>query len=372
MEMTIKFKLIIALSLLFNLNYAEEVFVCQPECICTVITSESSLPQNLVDCSAVNYKNITKNNYTEVEILDFSYNQIQNLEGLDFLLESDSLIKFVLSHNKISYIVDKYFQLMPNLIELYLDHNELVTLDSFVFSGLEKLKKLDLSYNRLKIFSDYVFKPLNSLQEIYFNYNNLGKVLNVNSISDTNLGLNTNISAMGLAACGIDKISSDYFSIYTRITQLDLSDNNFQEIPAIPEGTENLDLSGNNISMLTARDLNYPFLKKLKLERLNSLRTIDRYAFYNLQSLEHLSLANCPKLQNFEPLAFGVLDREVKLNLKTLSLKGCRLQSINESFQNLFMYMDKVDITFNPWKCDCNILWLKNIRSVLVRDDYVR
>lgn len=256
---------------------------------------------------------------------------------------------------------------------------------------MSNLKILDLSFNKLKTLSEGIFSPLNNLNDLNVGHNlDLGSYLldqvkfsDPPSLFATNLGLTWNLTKLNLEGLGLSYIPNTCFDRPTNdqpasndknyvLKEINLADNNFKEIPQVPYTITDLDLSGNKIGVLAARDLNYHALKTLKLNRMRNLTKIDRYAFYNLQSLEHLSMDNCPLLREFEDMAFGVLVDDYKLNLKTLSLKGNRIQHLNLTLGKLFDYIQTVDLSLNPWDCNCELLWLKSYKKVLKNVDLIR
>ena len=136
----------------------------------------------------------------------------------------------------------------------------------------------------------------------------------------------------------------------------------------MPYSVEYLDLSGSDISVLEVKQLSYHSLKTLRLDRMKKLENIHPYAFYNLEALEELSIRNCNNLKEFNELVFGAMFKNMVSKLKRLSLSGNALQHLNITYKYLFRTLDLVDLTDNPWTCDCDLLWLQEVDNLYKSD----
>lgn len=308
-----------------------------------------------------------------VNHLDVSKNQIRILDTEKNKIESKSLRTLTLSNNNIADISDNFFDHVKNLTELNLSHNDIIKLDSKLFQHLSELQKLDLSYNDLTKLPDGIFEHLHSLKELNLSYNFLGTFLmSSKTMLNDVLKLDKNVENLGLEGLKLNHIDGAYFEEYKKLTSITLAYNEFDNIPNIPYSTEVLDLSGNKLTFISARYLNYHSLKVLKLNGMKTLTNIHHYAFYNLYSLEKLYINDCPNLKNFSELAFDFAKKNNHLHPKVLSLARNGIQSLNETYKYFFDHMYQIDIRHNPWTCDCDILWLQEFNGKFYREEELR
>lgn len=324
------------------------------------------------DCSGMSLSFFPKV-WDEVNILDLAENKIAALDSKQTKLSSRALKKLLLSFNEISRLSPDFFDDVPELTELNLSYNNISSLDSKVFQNLGKLSKLDLSFNGLVSLPSGIFGPLPSLKFLDMSYNYLGTFLtsSKNTMRDV-MKINKDLNHLGLNGLNLTYIDSTYFDEYKNLKSLSLADNAFENVPIIPYSTEVLDLSGNRLTYVSARYLNYHSLKELKLNRMSSLTSIHHYAFYNLYSLEKLFINDCPNLKEFNELAFDLASKNYHLHPKVLSLTRNGLQTLNQSYEYFFHNMYIVDLGHNPWRCDCNILWLKRFESKIYKSHELR
>lgn len=333
--------------------------------------SSTHLPVLSVDCAHLELQSFPSDKIFDEDLffLDVSHNDIQTLEEP---FDSKSLNVLILSYNELTELEDQYFVYMPNLTFLDLSHNKIRDFaNADVFYGLDKLAYLDLSFNNFVQLPDKLFSPLINLQTLNLSYNNLGELLsNVESLSD--LEISTGLTTLQMDKVNLQDVSNSFFDHYNTLKHLSLADNDFQEIPLVPYSVEYLDLSGSRITYLAARNLNYHLLKTLILNRSRKLEKIDKYAFYNLQSLESLSLDDCPKLKEFNVEVFGVITKDMGLALKRLSLARSGLQSLNYTYSYLFDELEFIDLRDNQWRCDCGLFWLRIFNKTLYRHENIR
>jgi Leucine-rich repeat (LRR) protein len=344
-------------------------------CICKRITDEQNSIVTEADCARIDLETFPDQAQLvqDLNFLDLSHNNIANLDP-QTKFSSVTLQTLDLSYNRITSVGDGFFTSIPNLRKLILRHNDITVLDDDNVFPIPKLLYLDLSFNNIKTLRANIFAPLVQLQVLDLSYNNasLGEWLaeTPNSLR-VSLGINPNISTLRLDNIGLKDLHNVSFNDYANLKHLSLADNHFTEVPRVPYSVEYLDLSGSGIEVLQAKELSYHSLKILKLERMKMLHSVHHYAFYNLQALEDLSLKNCHNLKEFNELVFGLIRRNTTLALRRLSLSGNGLQTLNSTYRFLFNNLDFIDLTDNPWKCDCDLLWLQEFDN-LYRIDNVR
>ncbi|GFR96223.1 Toll-like receptor f [Elysia marginata] len=92
------------------------------------------------------------------------------------VLGLEGLRTFDLATNKVSYIIEEFFQAFPSLENLNLSSNQLgeffnPSLETKCFQPLTKLKILDLSSNAIRGFGRYVFHGLKDLRVLIISHN---------------------------------------------------------------------------------------------------------------------------------------------------------------------------------------------------------
>ncbi|XP_018569441.1 toll-like receptor 3 [Anoplophora glabripennis] len=345
------------------------------KCMCKQKTDEKThFPVVIADCSGLNIDSFPAKVDQDINYLYLSVNNIEELDPKLQKVVSNDLEILDLSHNKIRSINDEFFLNIYNLRELDLSHNQITSLgDDSIFQNLNNLEKLDLSFNELKTLPNLVFMKLSKLRSLDLGYNYLGEFLTGSKdVLTETLGLNVNITSLSLNGLNISDFHNIYFEEFKGITHLSLANNALDNIPSLPYSVEYLDLSGNNFTFVSARYLNYHSLKELLLNRMPTLKEIHHYAFYNLFALEKLSITDCPNLKTFSELAFDVAPKNERLHPKYLSLARNSLLRLNESYKYFFRTMDQVDLTQNHWRCDCDILWLREFEHILYKPHEIR
>lgn len=355
--------------------YVGDVLLANPNISCEyrrITDSRTHLPIYIGDCSGLSLT-IFPEVWQKISILDLSENKLQTLDRSKIKLNSTTLQTLILSYNDISNISSDFFIKSTELTELDLSYNNIQTLHPQIFQNLKKLVKLDISFNYLKSLPNGLFRNQMYLTHLDLSYNPLGEFLTSSKTTMAQiLQVNKNITNLKLDGLNLTFIDSTYFDEYKNLVSLSLADNAFENIPSIPYSIEILDLSGNRITFISARYLNYHSLKQLSLNRMANLKEIHHYAFYNLYSLEKLYINDCPNLKTFSELAFDFAPKNYRLHPKVLSLTGNGLQTLNETYQYFFREMFHIDLRYNPWRCDCDILWLKNFKMQLYKSYEIR
>lgn len=365
---------IVKFVLVLILFFIKDVYLVTVDSACeyrSETDSRTHLPTYIGDCSGMSLTSFPKF-WQQVNFLDVAENKIQTLDSKQTQLSSHSLQTLVLSFNEINHISADFFNRATELQEINLSYNNISSLDVNVFQNQGKLVKLDLSFNNFITLPNEIFGPLHNLANLDLSYNNLGQFLTTTKNLNDILKINKDLSSLTLNGLKLTHIDSTYFDEYKKLTTLSLADNAFDNIPTVPYSTEELDLSGNLITFISAKYLNYHSLKVLSLNRMYTLTDIHHYAFYNLYSLEKLFINDCPNLREFNELAFDVASKNYHLHPKVLSLARNGLTTLNESYEYFFRNMYHIDLRHNPWICDCNILWMQEFKAKLYRSHELR
>lgn len=358
-----------------NVVYSDICTNTSVRCDCKEYTNiQTHLPTFFADCSSRFLTELPENINEDLNVIDFSINAIETLDPNKRLLDSEDLEELIFGYNNITHVDVDFFQNLPNLKKLDLSNN---FIDSFenpvIFEKVPHLVRLDISFNNFKSLPDFIFNPLVKLTHLDISYNFMGAYLTQSkTVLREMLCLTPNLTHLHMNGLGIRELPAGYFDGFDNLKELSLADNEFTLIPTVPYSVEQLDLSGNKLSFVSANYLNYHSLKVLKLNRMPTLTTIPHYAFYNLFALEKLFINDCPNLKEFSELAFDVVSKDIDHHIKVLSLARNGLNSLNETYKYLFRKMEHVDLTHNPWVCDCDILWLQNFALEFYRSHEIR
>ncbi|XP_045770879.1 protein artichoke-like [Maniola jurtina] len=312
--------------------------------------------------------------YSQLTILDISYNRVQDLGSKNFDNNME-MTHLNVSHNTLKRLDKDTFVGLKRLIDLNLSNNDISNIHPQTFKDLAVLERLDLSNNRLVSFEPETFEPLSSLKILSLKNNSILEIPSPNlffvvrleylDLSENliqridkhgipylkelkHLDFNNNIIE-GVDQLGLHNLPS--------LRHLDLSDNNLTSIPTSAlsklSNLSHLYLSGNffhNISSLSFQSLFH--LKHLHLSRLYDLEKIDSRAYVdniNLQKIwmnENLKVREVPsRLFHGNPKLTHIYIRNNAL--ETLEASHFPIDTLQE-----------LEISGNPFSCNCSLLWL--------------
>jgi len=365
---------------------------CPYKCICDDENLETSCIETSLEVMPMTLNPSMKtlilkhNNFHSV---DASFNFYQELELVD------------LSSNHLVSIPDRAFSNQRNLVELRMNDNKISKLSENTFSGLVKLEVINLAENIIDRLPNKVFKSLKSLRELNLRGNTISEI---QKRAFAGLG---KLSLLDLSNNNLESIPTEALLHMTNLAELNLAKNNIQFIEAkslFNSKLSFLDLSGNKIEGIdqnafslvkSIKQLNIQdnklsevpskiFQSFDKLEILNigqnSFRVIDDDAFLHLDRLNRLEISGCSNLQEVTENAFGILsDLEyVKISwnknlniihaeafgplpmLKHFDLSNNGLSSVSPSLVP-WMSLSSVDLSGNPWHCDCQNSFMKRV-----------
>ena len=268
----------------------------------------------------------------------------------------DHVAYLLLGGNSLEYLPQDVFVHFRNLQSLLLTRNGLEVLDKYAFRGLHLLRTLDLSKNRLFSPNTLWFQDLEVLETLDLSDNNLhllpSKVFRF-------LG---NLKTLDLSSNQIQHVYPSGFQGLRSLTQLLMTSNHLTTVPFdTPRSFVQLDLidlSNNHFKCLQAgafRDLN---VKRLKLNRNEELRIIDKGAFTHLPILEELEIQSNPGLRYVDRGAMVHLDA-----LRVLRLSGNGLRTLDAGLLSDLDPGAVVGLGGNPWRCDCGLRWMGDGRD---------
>ena len=337
----------------------------------------------------------------QLTFLDFSHNPLRSLPREKNPLHIPSLEILRLNNCSIENLNSKIIEKLPNLQELHLSENPIKFLQADFVS--HSLKFLDLSRCNLQDISTTVFRNLSSLQTIYMQQNiNLKKFycdspsLLYLDLSDCNLeiipsGNLPNVYEANFHGNHFRMIPKFSFKNYTNLKMLDLS---YNAISSIEENAfyglhyiQRIDLSQNTLSDLnrdlfdTNRELKFLNMSRnyfSELENLisDSLEILD-LSLCEIHSIDFDSLIDMPRLKilNLSKNIISLLPNDWQAgSLLSLDVSLCRIKNVNNrTFASMpslrqvnlagnrltsaapeaFGQVISIDISDNPWRCDC-------------------
>jgi hypothetical protein len=166
----------------------------------------------------------------------------------------------------------------------------------------------------------------------------------------------------------------DYpFNLAIQLRHLSLADNPMKTVGNFPTSLDTLNLSGIEIEViLPDAFISCPKLKNLNLDRLIHLQSVQEKAFEGLKSLEVLTMENCIQLHEFDERAFGG-HGSVAVPLKNFSLSRCGLHTLSsKTLVPLEPALEHLALDGNPWRCDCELAWIRHINFSLEHTEYLR
>ncbi|XP_053615508.1 protein artichoke-like [Plodia interpunctella] len=312
--------------------------------------------------------------YTQLTVLDMSYNKIQDLGSKNFENNME-MTHLNLSHNLLKHLDKDTFIGLRKLVDLDLSNNMISNVHAQTFKDLSVLERLDLSNNKLVSFQPDSFEPLSTLKILSLRNNSILDIPSANlffvvhlEILDLSENLIQRVPRHGMPYLKelkhldlnsniIEEIDQLGFHNLPSLRHLDLSDNNMTTIPtsAISKlsNLSHLYLSGNFFQNITALSFQSLFhLKHLHLSRLYDLDKIDSRAFVdniNLQKIwmnENLKVGEVPsRLFHGNPKLTHIYMRNNAL--ETLEASHFPIDRLQE-----------LEISGNPFICNCSLLWL--------------
>ncbi|XP_075970754.1 uncharacterized protein LOC142973081 [Anticarsia gemmatalis] len=312
--------------------------------------------------------------YTQLTVLDISYNKIVDLGSKNFE-NNIEMTHLNLSNNFLKRLDKETFIGLKSLVDLNLSDNGISSIHVQTFKDLSALERLDLSNNKLVKFEPETFKPLTSLKMLSLKNNsildipspNLAFVIHLefldlseNLIEQVNkhgipylqelkhLDLNNNL---------IESVDQLGFHNLPSLRHLDLSDNNMTSIPTSAlsklSNLSHLYLSGNFFQNVTALSFQSLFhLKHLHLSRLYELERIDSRAFADNINLQKIWMNENVKVGEVPPRLFHGNPKLTHIYMRNNALVA--LEASHFPIDRL----QELEISGNPFVCNCSILWL--------------
>ena len=257
-----------------------------------------------------------------------SYNSTLKAVSLKYNRLFDSP-KFLRNSSKLS--------LLPFVESFDMEHNYLRSLKAEKFLGLENVENLYFGNNQIKFIENDCFMDLKKLKVLIMDKNNLGQV-------SSHAFWSVSLQFLSLA-------DSDRFVLNETIQV------NFEKIP--------------DLRILNIRNAN---IKHESVKRASLFANCKKMVELNMQGTKMLSFQAKEYLQHFTNLKklnliannIETVDRETyepfATTLKELHLGNNRISMINITSLPALLWtqLDFIDLSGNPWSCDCRIVWFKS------------
>jgi len=332
------------LSSLFN--YCESF--CPTQCVC----DDTALQTTCIHTS-LQVMPMTLNPSLKVLILKHN-----NFHTVDASLSFYSDLEYLdITSNNLATLPDRAFSTQRVLVKLMISRNKISQLRERTFSGLAKLQVLHLEENLITRLPCRGFKQLHTLREL----NLAGNIIN-EICREAFAGL-SEVATIDLSDNIIENVPSEALKHMHKLAELKLAKNNLKIIPDNSFPGLNkltvLDLSENYIEKIHEK----AFPKKKSLRQLylqnNSLYQVPGEAFRSLVKLEKLDIGQ-NMFTAVDERAFSSLK-----NLRRLEISGCLfLKYIKKDALQSLQELEFIDLSNNPWHCDCNI---QEMSEIIVR-----
>ncbi|CAF4888198.1 unnamed protein product [Pieris macdunnoughi] len=325
----------------------------------------------------------TKKEWTDVaefkpKIIDLSDNSITNVTAFaQFPVEILNL-----SRNSIEFIENASFKDLQSMKVLDLSHNKLTsaTLSPHAFEGryspeeyepLASMRTLSLAYNDLHSLNQDLFEHLPELTELDLSGNPLTTIDHVTVIAISSLPM---LKVLRMRSCQLPDIPEKFLHTPRYLERLDLSDNKLTAVPLELEETKNLIYLNLNQNPITELDVNsedhpgFPRLRKLQELHMCNMRKLQRIgagALAGLETIQRLHMCCNPQLSYIDPKALARSDDIGETYdwpiIKELYLQSNNLSEVDRGFLSRWDLLEKVDISNNPYLCDCSTQWMVDI-----------
>lgn len=311
--------------------------------------------------------------YTELEYLDLSFNHIVNIPSRTFFFQK-KLVELHLNNNKIGEIENRTFTDLPELQILNLRGNLVIELFDHSFSTLQRLEELNLGLNRISTIHTDAFIGLQNLKILYLDDNSLHKVpaqaliplvnlaelfIGTNSfttIENNAFGALKKLTTLNLKGSAIYNVSTNGFVGLESLRILDLSDNRLARIPtkelSVLSRLEELSIGQNKFEVIAEKAFEgLTNLLKIEIVGSQKLEKLLTNAFQDNSNLKTIKIQSNKELTHVEN-AFGGLAFLQVLILKDNAIETLSIYELGDNVKLL-------DLSDNPLRCDCHILWYK-------------
>lgn len=322
----------------------------------------TALKPKEVDLSENLFVNVTVIADLPIEILNLSRCSIEVIENASFK-DLQEMRVLDLSYNKLTTA-----KLSPHAFEGRFAPEE--------YEPLAAMRSLNLAHNDLHSLNQDLFEHLPELEELDLSGNPLTTIDHVTLIAIASLPM---LKVLRLRSCRLEEIPPKFLHTPRYLERLDLSDNLLTAVPQELDETMNLvylNLNQNNIVELNMNSEDYPGFPRLrKLEELHmcnmpNLKRIGPGALAGLENIQRIHISFNPNLRLIDSKALARPD-DIGENydwpiVKELYLKSNNLSEIDANLLSRWDLLDKLDVSENPYLCDCSTQWMVDVLTATV------
>lgn len=184
---------------------------------------------------------------------------------------------------------------------------------------------------------------------------------NVSNLLDLNVTAKSSISNLSFIDCHVESITPDALDEFKNVTTLVITHCQLKYIGNFTfrslKSLVTLNLSWNKLATLSSEMFadTSTSLDNLILAG-NPIETLARSVFVGMSQLKTLDLSNC-QLKFISDGAFHSLEHLQLINLNNNSLTRLE-ETIFEDYKNVTA---ELTLDNNPWNCDCELLWIREI-----------
>nr|XP_040044963.1 leucine-rich repeat and immunoglobulin-like domain-containing nogo receptor-interacting protein 1 [Gasterosteus aculeatus aculeatus] len=339
---------------------------CPQSCRCNAALQE-------LNCSGSQLARVPDDLPPNTKLLNLTRNRITALVQRKFQ-SLPQLLDLDLSDNIVAVMEVEAFLGLERLVTLRLARNRLKLIPVGVFAGLPKLKLLDISSNEILVFIDFTFRHLTALQFIKATDNELV------FISHQAFAGLTSLHELHLDGCNLTAVPTEAFTQLSGLRSLHfhqlgfatLQNYSFRQLGRLKElvitrsrWLETLaanSLFGLNLTSLTIKQCNLSAVPYVPLHPLvylvyldlsfNPITDIHGNLFGDMLRLRELHLVGCSLLR-IEIEAFKGL-----AHFKLLNVSGNLLTTLEAGAFHSVDNLRTLGLDNNPLACDCRLLWV--------------
>ncbi|XP_023955290.2 leucine-rich repeat neuronal protein 2-like [Bicyclus anynana] len=284
-----------------------------------------------------------------------------------------------LSHCAIEFIETASFKGLQQMKQLDLSHNKLTTerLSPHAFEGryspekyepLNAMRVLNLAHNQLHSLHQDLFEHMPELTELDLSGNPITTLDHVTVIAISSLPM---MKILRMRSCGFDDIPDKFLHTPRFLERLDISDNKLTVVPQELVEAKSLiflNLNQNPIKEMDATSKDnpgFPVLRKLQELHMCNMEQLTRIgpgALAGLQTVQRLHISFNPQLRSVHPRALARADDIGETYdwplVKELYLQSNNLSEIDSRFLSRWDLLEKIDVSNNPYLCDCSTQWM--------------
>ncbi|XP_078660971.1 uncharacterized protein LOC144905266 [Branchiostoma floridae x Branchiostoma belcheri] len=328
----------------------------------------------------------------EVTQLDLAHSRIETFEDGAFagLIDVKTLR---LEHNEVESLPRNTFNGLLEVTSITLAHNKIRGIENGAFRGVDHLRNLDLTGNRMTSLP-VGLEDMRSLQSLVLTNNSVADIpndmpantvsiltLNSNPLGKAHLSRLANIfpqlSTLQLQDIGMQTVREDDFVGMSKLSMLNLDNNNISEVTGRPfDSLRSLSIQNNLLTTVPIALKNLTNIQILSLSG-NQISTLQNDSFQGLDNLWMLFMSD----NDVREIETGVFKQmrlifkiflEENVNLKSVDVDTFRVPSLrfvylrNSGIETIHRGQAEEDLPSlltmellgNPLNCDCRLGWM--------------